>query len=259
MIAGDKIVVGAGESQKLVVLGAAGTPDAGRVLEEHQTFSTDPQGFDLCSPIVSDGWVFAMLDGGGLYAFKGSGVVVDGTVFINEDDECTGSRNVVLSVALEGDQTFTKMLVSEDRALTGTNWEAFSNHKEVVLSTGHGTKTVYVQLGTDDGSVSNVFNDQIDFLENCPSFRRGDFNSDGTVALDDAILTLEYLFKDGAQPGCLDAVDTDNTGWLEVSDPILILSFLYIGGKEPFPPGPRNCGPDKTKDSLAPCVDPACI
>src|SRR5262249_58082953 len=70
-VAGDKVFVAAGTTQKLKVVGAAGSAQAGLVLEEHLTFSTDPQGFDLCSPVISDGYVFAMLDGGGLYAFFG--------------------------------------------------------------------------------------------------------------------------------------------------------------------------------------------
>jgi len=90
-IAGDKIFIGAGQSQKLKVLGAAGTADAGQVLEEHLTFSTDTQGFDLCSPIISDGVVFAMLDGGGIYAFFGAGTPwTGGAILINDDEDCTG-------------------------------------------------------------------------------------------------------------------------------------------------------------------------
>ena len=45
-VAGDKIFIGAGTSQKLKVLGAAGSANAGQVLEEHLTFSIDTQGFD---------------------------------------------------------------------------------------------------------------------------------------------------------------------------------------------------------------------
>jgi outer membrane protein assembly factor BamB len=257
-IAGDKILIGAGETQKMVVLGAAGTPDAGRVLEEHQTYSADTQGFDLCSPIVSNGWVFAMLDGGGLYAFITGGIQIRGTVLINDDDECSGFPNVTLHSTIEGEQEFSKMRVSEDPLMSGANWEAFSNRKDWVLSPGYGTKTVYVQFGTEDGRVTNVFNDQIDFLESCPVLRRGDFNADGKVQFDDSISILEYLFLDGQGTGCLDAADTDNTGWLEVSDAIGILLWLYLEGKEPAPPGPSNCGPDKTKDSLAPCLYSAC-
>ena len=64
-VADDKVFIGAGTSQKLKVLGAAGTANAGVVLEEHLVSSSNPQeGFDLCSPIISDGVVFAMLDGG---------------------------------------------------------------------------------------------------------------------------------------------------------------------------------------------------
>ncbi|MEK6252726.1 MAG: PQQ-binding-like beta-propeller repeat protein, partial [Actinomycetota bacterium] len=96
-VAGDKVFIGAGTSQKLKVLGAAGTGNSGVVLDEYPTFSADPQGFDLPSPVVSDGVVFAMLDGGGLYAFS-TGAGPPGSITINGGADCTESQNVTLTI-----------------------------------------------------------------------------------------------------------------------------------------------------------------
>jgi len=89
-IAGDKIFIGAGTSQKLKVLGAAGTTSAGQVLDERQLYSNDQQGIDLCSPVISDGFVLITLDGGGLYAFRVSqseqmNKPVEGTIIKSKD------------------------------------------------------------------------------------------------------------------------------------------------------------------------------
>src|SRR5437867_4464910 len=39
------------------------------------------------------------------------------------------------------------------------------------------------------------------------TFLRGDADSDGRVALTDAVKVLQYLFRGGGQPECLDAAD----------------------------------------------------
>lgn len=119
-VAGDKVFVGAGTTQKLKVVGAAGSGTPGVVIEEHLTFSADPQGFDLCSPVISDGVVFALLDGGGLYAFFTSGVVfTGGAIEINGDVECTDSQNVTLTLDAGTNPNVTEMRLSEKRSVHG--------------------------------------------------------------------------------------------------------------------------------------------
>jgi len=55
----------------------------------------------------------------------------------------------------------------------------------------------------------------------------------------------------------LDAADADDSGKLDISDPIYTLGFLFLGGEAP--PAPFGaCGPDATEDALgcasfAPC------
>src|SRR5262245_52765700 len=74
-------------------------------------------------------------------------------------------------------------------------------------------------------------------------FRRGDADSDGRVAITDAINILVHLFQSGPAPSCLDAADVDDTGNLNITDPIVLLGALFLG--DPPPPAPGfNCGPD---------------
>ena len=166
-VAGDKVFIGAGTSQNLVVLGAAGTSSAGQVLASYPTFSSDPQGFDTCSPLISGGFVFAMLDGGGLYAFSASGTTVQGGITINGGAACTTSADVVLSINNFGDSSITQMIISESPFFTGAVYEPYAATKNWTLSAGFGLKTVYLKLKTSGGAESNVFSATIDYEATC--------------------------------------------------------------------------------------------
>lgn len=70
-------------------------------------------------------------------------------------------------------------------------------------------------------------------------FIRGDGNRDGRVNLADAALTILYLFRgDVTSPPCEDAADVDNSGRIELSDPIRLLVYLFLDGPPPAPPFP---------------------
>ena len=49
---------------------------------------------------------------------------------------------------------------------------------------------------------------------------------------------------------CADSADMNDDGLLDISDPIYGLAALFSGGPQPPDPGPVNCGPDPTDDSL---------
>jgi len=97
----------------------------------------------------------------------------------------------------------------------------------------------------------------------CDHFVRGDTNADGVVELSDAVGTLGYLFQGEPEPGCLDALDADDSGDLNITDPIYTLCFLFQGGPPPSSPGPFQCGQDPfgSFDTLTcrsfPLCDPA--
>ena len=52
-----------------------------------------------------------------------------------------------------------------------------------------------------------------------------------------------------AGPTCLDAADADDSGALDISDPVYLLGFLFLGTSAPAEPL-RACGPDPTPDGL---------
>jgi hypothetical protein len=82
-------------------------------------------------------------------------------------------------------------------------------------------------------------------------FLRGDSDASGTENLTDAIVILGWLFLGGASLPCEDAADADDNGALEITDAVVILGHLFLGGPPPAPPGPFACGPDPAADALS--------
>ena len=68
---------------------------------------------------------------------------------------------------------------------------------------------------------------------------------------------FDYLFRHGPAPLCVDAGDMNDDGFIDVSDPIRLLLFLFAGAAQPPAPFPE-CGPDSTDDGLADCVAAEC-
>jgi len=88
-------------------------------------------------------------------------------------------------------------------------------------------------------------------------FVRGDTNTDQVVDVSDSIKILLHLFLDDSPDlDCLDAADVDDTGELSITDPIVLLSFLFQAGPAPQDPFP-GCGPDPTPDDLS-CRHSSC-
>jgi hypothetical protein len=89
-------------------------------------------------------------------------------------------------------------------------------------------------------------------------FARGDANGDGQIELSDAILALGFLFLGGESPDCHKSADADDSGTLEVTDPVYVLGYLFLGSAAPASPFP-DCGGDPTLDGL-PCeAQTACL
>jgi hypothetical protein len=83
-----------------------------------------------------------------------------------------------------------------------------------------------------------------------PFFVRGDTDANGDFELTDAVIPLDYLFLGGARPRCLDAADVDDDGEVSLTDGIRLLNFLFLGGTRPPAPSPPDCGVDPTRDFL---------
>ncbi|HIA27617.1 MAG TPA: hypothetical protein EYN79_05785, partial [Planctomycetes bacterium] len=55
-------------------------------------------------------------------------------------------------------------------------------------------------------------------------FIRGDSNSDSAVGIADAVTTLDYLFQSAGTPTCLDALDANDDGGVDLGDAIWTLA-----------------------------------
>jgi hypothetical protein len=69
---------------------------------------------------------------------------------------------------------------------------------------------------------------------------RGDGTGDGHVDISDPVSLLQYLFL-GREVPCAFALDADASQSLEITDSIFVLEHLFLGGPAPKPPYP-DCG-----------------
>jgi hypothetical protein len=79
-------------------------------------------------------------------------------------------------------------------------------------------------------------------------FRRGDVDDSGVVDISDPINNLTFQFLGAFTPTCKDALDDDDSGVIDISDPIYSLTRQFLGGPPQPAPGPDACGVDPTCD-----------
>jgi hypothetical protein len=76
----------------------------------------------------------------------------------------------------------------------------------------------------------------------------GDINDDSLVDLGDIVYEINYLFREGAYPLCLDCADLNGTCNIEVGDVVYMVNYLFRNGPTPQLPEcdwsePVNLGP----------------
>ena len=81
--------------------------------------------------------------------------------------------------------------------------------------------------------------------DNCQrDFRRGDSSGEGTVDMADVLHVLDFIFRKGPTPPCVEAANFNDDGSINVTDPVFLLNYLFQGGAPPASPGPADCGRD---------------
>jgi hypothetical protein len=83
-------------------------------------------------------------------------------------------------------------------------------------------------------------------------FLRGDTSGDGLLELTDPILLINRLFLGGELLRCEDAADADDDGELALTDAVLVIDRLFLGGP-PLPAPYPTCGDDTVADTLKDC------
>lgn len=122
-----------------------------------------------------------------------------------------------------------------------------------------GIPVIYEVLGVIAGEQGQGSQCEIELPQPDLFFIRGDVTTDGQLNLSDPVVTLQYLFVGGEMP-CASAADHDDSGTLDLGDGVSLLSYLFAGGSPPALPFP-TAGTDPTPDSLGclePCPDIEC-
>jgi hypothetical protein len=93
-----------------------------------------------------------------------------------------------------------------------------------------------------------------------PKFVRGDSNDDQKMDISDPIHLLSYKFLGQAEPSCLDAADASDDGQVDQTDAVNILTYLFINSQIPLPAPfggsdftPAACGEDPSGDDGLGC------
>ncbi len=84
-------------------------------------------------------------------------------------------------------------------------------------------------------------------------FIRGDYDANGQILTNDALMELQYIFKVPGYiaPSCEDAADYDDDGDILTNDPLMMLQFIFkVPGYLPPPLPGESCGVDPTEDGL---------
>jgi Tol biopolymer transport system component len=76
----------------------------------------------------------------------------------------------------------------------------------------------------------------------------GDVNDDSLVDVGDVVYEINYLFRHGAYPLCLDCADANGSCNIEIGDVVYLINYLFKAGSEPLVPEcdwsePVNLGP----------------
>lgn len=72
-------------------------------------------------------------------------------------------------------------------------------------------------------------------------FIRGDVDGSGLTDITDPINLLGWLFLGAKEPGCMQACDANGSGSVNIADAMYLFQFLFMGG--PVPPSPfPECG-----------------
>jgi PKD repeat protein len=130
-----------------------------------------------------------------------------GSIVINEGDSYTASTSVTLTLTATDDTSgIAYMRFSHDN-ITWTPWEPYSTSKAWILTTGDGTKTVYVQFMDNAGLISPSYYDTIILDTTKPIANAGQdqtVNVGATVIFDAGLSTdnvgiigYEWNFGDG--------------------------------------------------------------
>ncbi len=137
-----------------------------------------------------------------------------------------------------------------------TRVDGSTTELDVVTPPGTGVVPVRV-INTRPGDLPSA--ETLEFAyEPSAEFLRGDTNGDGSRNVSDVVGILRYLFASSSEAVCRDALDVDDSGRIDITDPLVLLDLTF-GARQRTPAEPyRECGRDPTPDRLGCAVAGVC-
>ncbi|MAJ28278.1 hypothetical protein CBD41_02530 [bacterium TMED181] len=158
-----------------------------------------------------------------------------------------------------------------------TNLNCIYNTPEAVLTWVNGGTYDWISVDRNGLPLTTLAGDQTTFSDNLPGsgsieytlkghllgidsipvscsvdisvpFIRCDSDLNSNITISDAINILSYLFSTFST-SCTDAMDCNDSGSINIADPVVLLNFLFSSGPNPPAPYP-NPGQDPTADAL---------
>ena len=146
-----------------------------------------------------------------------------GSISINSGATHTNSTSVNLSIVGNDDSSgVSSVMLSEDSNFTTSSWEPFSTSKTFNLSSGDGSKKIYMKLKDNASNISSIYDDTI-ILDTIPPAplnikKIGDIS----ITNDSGSLVFYYLGKDVVISGTGVA---GNTAYFKFGDKIFTTSI----------------------------------
>lgn len=153
-------------------------------------------------------------------------------------------NKAVVDLDWTNEATYDQLLMFRDGNLIETLPGNATSYTDNNAEDGFQTYALRGQVGTDVGRAA-IFE-----LTTLVAFKRADVDGSGTVDITDPLLNLSFQFLGDFDPSCMDALDTDDSGQIDITDPLSSLTFQFLGAFIIPPPGPMTCGGDPSSDGL---------
>ena len=178
------------------------------VVEEYEPLSNTWR--QVTSMNSAAGWTSSCVFGNSIYAIS-AGYDFEEAIISSTGDAYTSTAAVTLLLSATDDSgTVTQMRFSNDNS-TWSTWEAYATSKAWTLTSGDGTKTVYVQFKDAVGNVSTTYSDTIILDTALPTGSISINNGASTTTVTGVTLTLSCT---DSGSGCAEMqFSTDNTTW----------------------------------------------
>jgi hypothetical protein len=127
-------------------------------------------------------------------------------------------------------------ILADEKAGEQIKWQVLSGGGTKGASTNYKLDGTVGQTAVGKGVSTNynlLHGYWQDFASASCCDKPGDANNNGTVNIQDITYLINYLYKGGPQPPCLEEGDANGSGLTNIQDITYLINFLYKGGPAP--------------------------